>query len=459
MHINTTLLTCNHSKSVVAQLKNSDSLPFSEVLSAECIANTFQDIDYRERIFTPDIIIWGFLSQVLSHDKSCQATIARIIAFFVTQGKKPPSANTAAYSKARSRLPEEIISNLAKENAKQLQEQISPAWCWRKRHIKLVDGTTLFMPDTEENQMAYPQSKSQKPGLGFPIAQVVAVMSYVTGAVLDLAIGPCVGKETGEHALLRQIMHVFQAGDIVLGDCYYASFFFMATLMRLGIDAVMPIHHARHYDFRKGMRLGKKDHIVEWKKPKQPEWMSLDDYMLFPNEIPVREAEVCSSRKGFKSHARIIATTFLDVTCVSKNDLKNMYDYRWCIELDLKSIKDTMHMGILRGKTPNIIRKEIWMHILAYNLVRKIMTQAATIYNKIPRELSFNLALQVIDAFRQSGIFSENKKEAYMQLLKAITCKTIGNRPNRNEPRRLKRRPKNYPLLLKPRWHYHQEVA
>lgn len=187
--------------------------------------------------------------------------------------------------------------------------------------------------------------------------------------------------------------------------------------------------------------------------------MSLEDYLLFPNEILVRETEVCCDRKGFKSHTRILVTTFLDVKHVIKNDLKNMYDHRWYIELDLKSIKDTMQMGILRGKTPNIVCKEIWMHILAYNLIRKIMAQAAAVYNKVPRNLSFNLALQVIDVFRQNGLFSENKKEAYMQLLKAITCKIIGNRPNRNEPRRLKRRPKNYPLLLKPRWHYHQEVA
>jgi hypothetical protein len=453
--INNILQNTNHPKIVLSQLKSADGLPFKDILSSEMIGRNMSECVFRDRIFTPYITMWGFLSQVLSDDQSCQTAVAHVIAYFVSLGQEPPSANTAAYSKARSRLPEELISSLAKESASQLEEQTPSSWLWREKHIKLIDGSTLFMPDTPENQAAYPQSRNQKPGLGFPISRIVAIISYATGAILDLAISCCFGKRTGEHALLRQLLGAFKPGDIALGDCYYGSFFLIAALMRLDVDAVFPIHYGRNHNFRKGKWLGKKDHVVQWKKPQQPEWMSHEEYGEFPDAISIREVEIHNKRKGFRSQSRIIVTTFLDPKCVSTDDLQEIYGYRWCVELDLRSIKDTMRMGILRGKTPLMVRKEIWAHILAYNLVRKIMAQAAVVHGKKPRDLSFKLAVQAIGAFRCIGVFSEAKYKMYVQLLKAIAYKTVGNRPGRYEPRRLKRRPKNYPLLIKPRSQYH----
>lgn len=458
VHINTTFPTINHPKSILTKLKNAEGLPFKDILSSESITETLCDTEYRERLYTPDLVIFGFLSQVLSSDKSCQAAVARILAYLLSQGKRMPSANTAAYSKARSRLSEEIISKLAKKSADQLEEQAPSEWLWRRRHIKLIDGSTLFMPDTPKNQDAYPQSKNQKVGLGFPIARIVAVISYATGAVLDVAASCCFGEGAGEHSLLRQIIDVFKPGDIALADCYYSSYFLMAKLIELKVDAVFPLHSGRHHDFRKGMRLGKKDHIVKWKKPQKPKWMSDDEYDGFPDNISIREVSTQQERKGFKSKERVIVTTFLDSKSVCKNDLKIMYNYRWSVEIDLKSIKDTMRMGILRGKTPEMVRKEIWMHMLAYNLIRKLMAQAANAYNKKPRELSFKLTLQLLDAFLQARSYSQIKNDIHIHLFKAISHKKIGNREGRQEPRMLKRRPKNYPLLMKPRSQY-QRVA
>lgn len=454
MHINNTLSTINHPKSILIKLKNAETLPFKDILSSDSIAEALCNIEYRERFFTPDLVIFGFLSQVLSSDKSCQAAVARILAYFLSQGKKIPSANTAAYSKARSRLSEEIISKLANKSADQLEKQAPSEWLWRQRHIKLIDGSTLFMPDTAENQDAYPQSKNQKVGLGFPIARIVAIISYATGAVLDVAVSCCFGEGAGEHSLLRKIMHVFKPGDIALADCYYSSYFLMAKFIELKVDAVFPIHNGRHHDFRKGNRLGKKDHIVKWKKPQKPKWMSDKEYDEFPDNISVREVATQQERKGFKAKERVIVTTLLDSKSVRKDDLKIIYNYRWSVEIDLKSIKDTMRMGILRGKTPEMVRKEIWMHMLAYNLIRKIIAQAANAHNKNPRELSFKLTLQLLDAFLQARIYSEIKNDIHIHLLKAIAHKKIGNRKDRQEPRRLKRRPKNYPLLMKPRSQY-----
>jgi len=456
MHTNTISLNNNHPKSIIAKLNNLEGLPFTEILSTKSLMNAFDNIHHRERIFTPDIVILGFLSQVLNTDKSCQAAVARIIASLLSQGKNATSPNTAAYSKARSRLPDDILSNLAKQSAKQMEVDVPSAWLWRKKHIKLIDGSTVFMPDTIDNQIAYPQSRCQKTGLGFPIARILGILSYATGTILDIAVGACRGKGTGELSLLRQLMHVFNPGDVVIGDAAYTSFFLIALFIQLKVDVVFPFNHARNCDFRRGQRLGKRDHLVQWRKPQRPKWMDQETYDTFPDEISIREVKVQSERKGFKSKSRIIVTTFMDSNNVTENDLKILYEYRWHVELDLRSIKDTMRMVILRGKSPSMVQKEIWAHVLAYNLIRKIMSQAAFIHCKNPRDLSFKLALQLINAFKQAAIFAGKRKDIYEHLLQMIACKKVGNRAGRSEPRRLKRRPKNFPLLMKPRGHYHR---
>jgi Transposase DDE domain len=454
VNTNTIISSDNHPKSIISSLKNSSGLPFSEVLSTETVNKSLKDIEYRERFFSPDMTLWTFLSQVLDDDQSQQAAVARVIAFCASQGREPPSINTSAYSQARSRLPEELISNLTQEAAKEIENQAPSHWLWSEKNLKVMDGSTVSMPDTPENQAVYPQPDSQKRGVGFPIARIVAILSYVTGVVLELAIGSYSGKGTGEHSLLRQLMHAFKAGDVALGDCYYASFFLLSMLMQLGVDAVFPIHSARNHDFRVGKRLGKKDHIVQWKKPPKPEWMELEEYDKFPEEIMIREVSIQSCRNGFRTKTRVLVTTFLDPIGVNKADLAALYSCRWFVELALRSIKETMRMDVLRGKTPEMVRKEIWTHLLAYNLIRKVMAQAAILYNKIPRELSFKLALQIIEAFRQAGIFNEKNDDAYAELLKAVAYKTVGNRPGRHEPRRVKRRPKAFPRLQKARKFY-----
>lgn len=456
MSINTITSSFNHPKSIIKKLKTTDDLPFKDVLSSDSIAAHVNKINYRERFFTPDITIWTFLSQVLSEDQSCQNAVAKIIAFFISQGKEAPSANTAAYCKARARLADDILSSLAKESAEKLEEETPSKWLWRNKYIKIIDGSTVSMPDTPENQAVYPQSSTQKQGVGFPIARIAVVISYATGAILDLAICPYAGKHTSEFALLRQMMHVFKPGDVAMADSYYGSYFVIAMLIRKKVDVVFPVHHARGCDFRKGKRLGNKDHIVEWKKPKKPDWMDQSTYDSFPEQLSIREVEIKKQRKGFRPKTRVIVTSFFDEKDVCRDDLNILYSCRWYVELDLRSIKDVMGMNILRGRTPQMVRKEIWAHVLAYNLIRKIMAQAAIVHGKKPRELSFKITVQITASFRQTGICSEQNYN-YEKLLKAIAYKTVGNRPGRHEPKRVKRRPKPYDLLLEPRSFYHKE--
>jgi hypothetical protein len=456
--INNIVTPTSHPKTILASLNSKDGLPFREVLSPEVIAESVNAIPYRNRygFYSPDITLWAFLSQVLDADHSLDAAVSRVIAFHLSQGREEIiSSATSAYSQARSKLPQEIISNLARKSAEQMEESLPKTWLWRMlHHLKLVDGSTLSMPDTLANQMLYPQPDSQKIGVGFPIARIVAVISCVTGAVLDIAIGPYSGKETGEHALLRQIIDAFKKGDVALGDCYYASYFLIAALIKKEVDVIFPMHAARDCDFRTGKKLGEKDHIATWIKPHKPEWMDQETYDDIQAEISIREVSITTVRKGFRPQTRILVTTFLEPTEVSKNDLNLLYSCRWWVELDIRAIKTTLQMDILRGKTPAMIHKEIWAHLLAYNMIRKIMAQSALVYNKKPRELSFKGALNVMKSFRERGLLSEGNDKIYAALLKAIARKIVGNRPGRQEPRVVKRRPKAFPRMQKARHLY-----
>lgn len=458
MAMNSTNPIINPTSSVINELRSSHTLPFEDVLSAETLEKHLSKIAYRDRTFTPKLTVFGFLAQAIGADQSCQASVCQLITHLISKGAKLISPNTAAYCKARARLPETVLIGLTQESGEQLEVQAKPEWLWRGKHIKLVDGSTLSMPDTPENQEAYPQSKTQKEGVGFPIMRIVCIVSLATGAVLDLAAAPYSGKGTGEHALLRQIIHRFQPGEVALGDCYYASYFLIATLKQMGVDAVFPIHSARNTDFRRGKRLGKKDHLVSWKKPVKPKWMEQAVYEEFPDVITVREVAVSTNRPGFRSKTRVLVTTFCNPDEVEGKDLALLYNCRWFVEISLKSIKETMRMDILRAKTPQMVRKEIWAHLLAYNLIRKIIADSASRYDKNPRYLSFKCALQFIDAFCRSGCFLKTN-EAYEYLLKVISQKTVGNRPGRTEPRMTKRRPKAFPRLQNPRSFYHKKAA
>jgi hypothetical protein len=262
---------------------------------------------------------------------------------------------------------------------------------------------------------------------------------------LAVAIGPYKGKETGEHALLRQILDSISAGDIVLGDRYYCSYFLIAMLQRLGADSVFQIHARRKSDFRRGKQLGKKDHIIIWEKPKQrPDWMDNATYLQMPDTLTIREIKI---------NRKVIITTLLNPKEVTIKEIGELYTKRWLIEVDFSSIKTVLQMDVLRCKTPGMVRKEIYVHLLAYNLIRTVMAQAAHRYNVSPRTLSFKGTLQQLNALKDTLLCADEKSlpDLYEHLLKAISCHRVGNRPGRREPRAIKRRRKPYPLLTKPR--------
>ncbi len=404
-------------------------------------------------VYTPCVTLWTFLGQVLGSDHSCRAAVARLMATLVAGGEEPCSPETGPYCKARQRLPVGVLSRLTRQIGQLLEAAADPDWLFQGRRVQLVDGTTVSMPDTPKNQRAFPQNSAQKPGLGFPIARLVALISLATGAVRDLALGPYQGKETGETALLRTLWDHLCRGDILLGDRCFASFLGIAPLLERGVDGVFRMHQRRQVDFRRGKHLGVLDHVVTWKKPTCPDWMDQATYDQIPDQITVRELRVPTQQPGFRVAELVLVTTLLDPAAYPKDEVVGLYLRRWQIELDLRSIKVEMQMDVLRCKTPEMVEKEVWAHLLAYNAVRSLMAEAADQCEAKPRRLSFKGALQTVCAFdevlRQA---SPTRRVALEERRRrAIARHRVGGRPGRFEPRAKKRRPNQHRLLMVPR--------
>jgi hypothetical protein len=420
---------------------------FAQVVSQHCGKTV-------DSIYTPLVTLATFLTQVLSDDHSCRGAVARLLAWRTTQGLKPCSPDTGGYCKARQRLPEALLFHLVRDTAGRLQDDAPTAWLLHGRRVIIADGSTVSMPDTPENQAAYPQHSLQKKGCGFPLARIVVLLSLATGCALDAAIGSSKGKLTGEHALLRSLHERLKRGDILLADSYYSSFDEVVTLVAMGVDVVMRQAGNRRTDFRRGTKLGREDHLVEWHRHRnRPKWMSREAFAALPRVLTMRELRVRVDRPGFRTRSLVVVTSLLDAERFPAQDLAGVYRARWHGELDLRSIKQTMKMDLLRCQTPAMVRKEIWCHLLAYNLVRGVMAEAARRHELAPRQLSLQGARQTLEAFR--GALSRATPGAAEILidvaLRAIASHRVGDRPDRVEPRVRKRRPKAYPLMHEPR--------
>jgi hypothetical protein len=438
------------------QFAQQQGLAFAEVLPAERIERALREegVAWRDCVFTPLLTLWAFLSQVISADGSCRAAVARVLAWLVSQDEQPCSPNTDPYCKARQRLPESLFVRLLRETGQALHRQVPAEWLWKGRRVKVADGSSVSMPDTAANQKEYPQPPSQKPGLGFPVARIVVVFCLACGSVLEAALAPYLGKRTGENALLRGLEHGLEPDDVLLADRYFSGYFDIAWWQAREVDVVTRLHQRRRCDLRRGLRLGANDHLVMWSKPTQrPKWMDRATYESMPEELCVRLVRVHIRQRGFRTRQVVVVTTLLDAEEYSARDLAELYRARWHAELDLRSLKVTLNMDVLRCKTPAMVRKEVWAHLLAYNLIRAVMARASVEYDTAPRALSFKGTLQTMTAFaeRLQDARGEKVTELYEWLLLAIAHHIVGDRPDRVEPRARKRRPKGYRLLTQPR--------
>jgi putative transposase len=442
----------------LAPFHQGEGLPFATVLPTAVVEQAFADERVAfgttpHSVFTPAVTLWAFLSQVLEDDKSCRAAVSRVLALRVAEGQSPCSADTAAYCRARAKVPASVLQRLAVETGRNLERQVPGDWLWHGKHVTLVDGTTLLLPDTPANQQAYPQQPTQQPGLGFPIVRMVVLLSLATACLLDMALAPYQGKETGETALLRQLLDDVPAGSVLLADRYYCTYWLVAMAQARGIDVVFRMHHLRDYDFRRGQRLGTDDHVVSWQRPPCPDWMEAQTYACLPATLTMRELRVRVTTPGCRSSVLVVASTLTDARRYRKADLADLYHQRWQVEPDILAIKQALHMEYLRCKTPSMVDKEIWVHFLGYNLVRKAACQAALLQEVHPRTVSFTATKQTVNASR-SQLTQAPALERIRQgglLLEQVGKERVGNRPDRCEPRVVKRRPKPYKHLREPR--------
>jgi hypothetical protein len=432
-------------KRINTHKSTANSFSFFNLLTSDSLLGKLEALlpEHRERLYPPTETLSMFLAQTMSPDRSCQNIVNQAAINKIAGGLASGSTSTGAYCRARKRLPVSLITEMAQEVGHLIDEHTPSDWRWKKRRVRLVDGTTVTMPDTPENQELFPQQGAQKTGLGFPICRLVGITCLASGALLNVAMGRFNGKGSDEQTLLRTIMDTFETGDVVMGDAFFATYFFIAEMQARGVDILMEQHGARRRrtDFRTGQRLGARDHLVTLNKSKiRPSWMSKEEYDAAPSTITVRELKV---------GGKVLITTLNCPKFAPKNELKTLYKSRWSIELDIRDIKDTMGMNILSCKTPEMAVKEIWVYLLAYNLIRLLMAQSALLADTLPRNISFKHCLQLwLTAIQNLDMMDINQLS---NLFSLIAQQRVGKRPGRIEPRAVKRRPKAFPMLMKPR--------
>jgi hypothetical protein len=324
-------------------------LPFAHVLSADAIEQAFARGDAlfgQNDIYSTQIVLWAFLAQVLRGGKgaACAAAVADVATYLQQTGGCAPSGDTGDYCRARSKLDLAALRSLAGQAARQLENGADPSWLWHGLHTKLIDGFTFTMPDTPDNQREFPQQKSQKPGAGFPIARACAVLSLATAAICDMNFGPYEGKETGESALLRGILECLHDGDVAVFDRCFCSFLMRAILRGGGVHFCARLHQRRPQDFRRGHRLGEGDHLVTWVRPKRPSWMSEELYERIPATMTLREVRFQVTVPGRRTEELTVVTSLTDPEAYPKEDIAQIYGYRWNAELDIRDIKRTLSL-------------------------------------------------------------------------------------------------------------------
>jgi Transposase DDE domain len=439
-------------KEVRARFARDQGLPFANTLSERSILETLDEhsVKYRDRLFGPVTTIWGFLSQVLSEDHSCRDAVARIIAHRAVVGLETCSPNTASYCNARGRLPIEVLSTLARRTAVELQAAATAEWKWNGRSVFIADGSTVSMPDTPENQAAYPQPPTQQSGVGFPLARVVVLLSLATGACHDLAIAPYAGKGTGETTLLRRMYGALSPGDVVLADALFDNYFLACELRECGIELVARVQAERVGSRTVSVRPD--GEVVLWQRPNKPRGMTGEQYRRYPKSLLMRQVTVDAREENNRAGQFKVVTTLLDAT-IDGGQIGDLFERRWSGEVDIRSIKSVMQMDVLRCKAPEMVHKEIWAHVLAYNLLRTVMAVAAAEVGIEPREVSFKGTKQAVTAFapKIEAASPDDRPALITALLEVIAYHRVGDRPGRWEPRARKRRRKPAAYLHEPR--------
>ncbi len=428
--------------------------PLATLLTAPRVAELCRAAEHtwRNCYWRPTIVLLTFLRQVLVPNCSCRQTVAFTLAdpALTPPQRRRPNADPSAYSQARQRLPLGVFQRLAGRLARQLDE---PDRRWRGHRVRVVDGSSVSMPDTPELQQVFPQPTSQAQGCGFPVARLLAVFCWHTGAWLELVVD---SLHVGEATLFRRVLDWFQPTDVVLADRLYGNYAELALLQARGVQAVCRVNRARHVDLRVGTRLGRHDQLVVWRRPKRVDVNRLRELReTLPETLTVRVVRITTvCRRAFRKHRIDLVTTLLDPRAYPAAALGELYHTRWLAELNLRSLKTTLGMDVLRCRSAKMIRKELAVFHVVYNLIRVLMRQAARRTDRDPQQLSFAGTRQRLLATWPQWT-AARRPAAQQWLLDTLLADIAGDplpqRPGRHEPRAIKRRRKSFPYLVHPR--------
>jgi hypothetical protein len=458
-------------------LMQNDDLPMADVVDSQLFQRAFDAhaVDFGnedDAVYTPAITLWALISQVFFADaeRGCKAAVMRVAALWATLGRRVCATNTGAYCRARLKIPFEVVRDITRHVALAAERQVShddidddesvnlsPRVVAEVRsqstggRVLLLDGLVITAADTPENQAEYPQKPSQEEGLGFPMLRCVTLTSLFTGMLFDLACGPYSGKETGETALMRELLDVLEPGDTLVADCYHCTYWLVAACRQRGVDIVMKNHHKRDDHPADAVCLGQGQRRVTWTRPPRPTWMSVQEYQQQPETISIRLVDVHVKQKGSRPNKFTVATTLLDDAKVAGDWIRSVYQSRWLVELDIRAVKCSLGMEILRAKTPAMVRTELWSCLLAYNLIRLKMLQSCAASGRDPRSLSFTTTLQLLATnWLLCAVIGVSHELATLGQ-QAPGSERVGRRDGRVEPRVNKRRPKVLALMKQPR--------
>jgi len=440
----------------ISRIKSLDDLYayFGEMIPGQIFTPPDKGPGSRVRLLPTRVTFWAFVAQVMSPGMSCREVVRKVEAWWRwSQLDRRDSLTASAYCQARGRLDLSLLESVGKSVSTACVRNVLRGEKWfGGREVKVVDGTGLSMPDTPENQEVWPQPKGQKPGVGFPQMRLVGLFDLASGALVEHAASDV---HTHEIELFRSIWPRLHRGDIILGDRAFCSYGTLASLGRQRVDSVMRLHARRKVDFRKGTALGKDDRLMVWNKPQRPDTWSKEEYDRLPDQLEVRLIRLQVKAQGFRTKEVILATTLTDPQTYPADAIRELYAKRWNVELHFQQIKTHLDLDILRCKSPDLIEKELLVHLIAYNMVRALMQKSAHIHDVPLERISFKGALDTIRQFAETihaaSRTPRKQRELIDRMLALMASDPVPERPERSEPRAKKRRPKNYKLLTKPR--------
>jgi hypothetical protein len=454
------MTTSAYVKILRERLTNSIALPFHNILTQEIMQNTLNELNikYRKRLYDPIITLWTFIWQVLDPDKSCSNAVSHILSLLADTSLKLPSDDTGAYCKARKRLDLRFIIYLIGHVGQMLHSRLSDDFLWCNRRVFLVDGSSLSTYDSVENKQEFTQPKNQHDYYGFPVARIVGIFCLATGAVIEAVID---SFQTAEIKLFRSLYSHLKTGDIALGDRIFGSYADISLLSQRGVDSVFRMNALRKPDFTKGKRLGQYDHLVYWKKPKQGTIrLEQELYDKLPDTMLLREIRFFINIKGYRTQVVTLVTTLLDHEVYTYEHLSQLYGFRWQVEIDFRHLKTTMQMEHIPTKTPDMVKKEFYVHLLAYNLIRGTLLESGIKHEFHPLRLSFKGAMQhILNFIPILAIIGEHRYFIYTTMLTIISHGKIPDRPFRVEPRMVRNRTKVFPHLKRPRQEVRQKLV